>query len=184
MKFYKRDPHTALEGMSELTLEQIGAYNLLIDLLYARDGLVPDDDKLVARLLHRDPRTWRTMKKQLMAAGKVHITNEGLLTANGVDDTRSQANLKSEIARRSATHRWDLFRLSKQLNGRTMQTQCVGNTTKTKTKNSEIPSPLEHAKPLAVDNGENSIGAELETTTKSIATDELSSIIKSKWLGR
>ena len=185
MKFYKRDPHTALEGMSELTLEQVGAYNLLIDLLYARDGLVPDDDKLVARLLHRDPRTWRTMKRDLMAAGKIQVTASGLLTANGVDHTRSQANLKSEITARSARHRWEIYRLSKQFNGRPMQTQCVGNTTKTKTKNSELPSPKEHAKPLAVDNGDNSIGAETKTTTKCAATsEELKAKIQRKWLGR
>jgi hypothetical protein len=35
-----------------------------------------------------------------------------------------------------------------------------------------------------VDNGENSIGAETETTTKGIATDELKTIIQRKWLGR
>ena len=180
MKFYKRDPHTALEGMSELTLEQVGAYNLLIDLLYARDGLVPDDDKLVARLLHRDPRTWRTMKRDLMAAGKIQVTASGLLTANGVDHTRSQANLKSEITARSARHRWEIYRLSKQFNGRPMQTQCVGNATKTKTKNSEIPSPLEHAKPPDVDEVDKLFRPSPETTSKSIASGELDALVEAK----
>jgi uncharacterized protein YdaU (DUF1376 family) len=184
MKFYKRDPHTALEGMSELTLEQVGAYNLLIDLLYARDGLVPDDDKLVARLLHRDPRTWRTMKRDLMAAGKIQVTASGLLTANGVDHTRSQANLRSEITARSARHRWEIYRLSKQFNGRPMQTQCVGNATKTNSKNSSTSLEAESVK-QEVDNGDNANEADRDTTSNCAATSaELKANIQRKWLGR
>ena len=184
MKFYSRFPDNFMSGTAELTLEQIGAYTLLIDLLYSRDGIVPDNDVAVAHMIHRDPRTWRAMKKQLMAAGKVRITNEGLLTANGVDAGLSRANLRSEIARKAVTQRWDRFRLAKKNNDPAIRTQYERYTTKTKTKNSEIPSPKEHAKPLAVDNGDNSIDAEPETTTKSIATTELASLIKHKWLGR
>jgi len=183
MKFYARFPANALEGMSELTLEQVGAYNLLIDLLYARDGIVPDDDVAVAHMIYRDPRTWRVMKKQLMAAGKVRVTNEGLLTANGVEAGLSRANLRSEISRRAATQRWDRFRLAKKIKDRPMQTQCDGNATKTKSKNSEYSLPLEHAKPLAVDNGENSNGEAVPATTRSTGTGELKAALRAKgWI--
>ena len=185
MKFYSRFPDNFMSGTAELTLEQIGAYTLLIDLLYSRDGIVPDNDVAVAHMIHRDPRTWRAMKKQLMAAGKVRITNEGLLTANGVDAGLSRANLRSEIARKAVTQRWDRFRLARKNNDPAIRTQYERYTTKTKTKSSEIPSPKEHAKPLAVDNGDNSIGAETETTTKCAATsEELKANIQRKWLGR
>ena len=185
MKFYSRFPDNFMSGTAELTLEQIGAYTLLIDLLYSRDGIVPDNDVAVAHMIHRDPRTWRAMKKQLMAAGKVRITNEGLLTANGVDAGLSRANLRSEIARKAVTQRWDRFRLARKNNDPAIRTQYERYTTKTKTKNSELPSPKEHAKPLAVDNGDNSIGAETKTTTKCAATsEELKAHIQRKWLGR
>ena len=180
MKFYSRFPDNFMSGTAELTLEQIGAYTLLIDLLYSRDGIVPDNDVAVAHMIHRDPRTWRAMKKQLMAAGKVRITNEGLLTANGVDAGLSRANLRSEIARKAVTQRWDRFRLARKNNDPAIRTQYERYTTKTKTKSSEIPSPIEHAKPLAVDNGDNSIGAETETTAKSIATTELEAVVQAK----
>ena len=62
MKWYKRDPNAALAGMAGLTLEECGAYNLVIDAYYARDGHLPDDDYLVSRILHCDPRCWRRLK--------------------------------------------------------------------------------------------------------------------------
>ena len=185
MKFYSRFPDNFMSGTAELTLEQIGAYTLLIDLLYSRDGIVPDNDVAVAHMIHRDPRTWRAMKKQLMAAGKVRITNEGLLTANGVDAGLSRANLRSEIARKAVTQRWDRFRLARKNNDPAIRTQYERYTTKTKTKSSEIPSPIEHAKPLAVDNGDNDDGEDRETTSKCLATtSELKANIQRKWLGR
>src|SRR5215472_4362552 len=122
MKFYTRFPTNALEGMSELTLEQVGAYNLLIDLLYARDGIVRDDDATVARLLHRDPRQWRRLKDELIAMGKVRVSNEGLLTANGVEAGLLRAEVRSEVARRSVTQRWDRFRLAKKNNDPSIRT--------------------------------------------------------------
>jgi hypothetical protein len=185
MKFYKRDPDRALAGMSGLTPAQRGIYNSVIDLIYSRDGIVPcitdADDRRIAKNISVAPQTWRRFKTQLRAIGKIRITNQGLLTANGVEDCMKDASKLSDSQRLRATNRWANYRLRKQFN-----TEVVphGNAINSKSKNSEIPSPLEHAKPLAVDNGENSIGAERETTTKSIATDELSSLIKSKWLGR
>jgi hypothetical protein len=185
MKFYKRDPNRALAGMAALTSAQRGIYNSIIDLLYARDGLLPcasdDDDRRIAKYITIDIREWRRIKRQLMQLDKIRVTNDGLLDANGVAIELRSATDRSEIARKSATHRWDLFRLSKKFNAPAMRQR---NATQIQSKSSEIPSPIEHAKPLAVDNGDNSIGAEPETTTKSIATDELATLVKSKWLGR
>jgi hypothetical protein len=60
-----------------------------------------------------------------------------------------------------------------------MQTQCVGNATKTKSKNSSTSLEAERIK-QEVDNGDNSIGAETETTAKSIATTELEAVVQAK----
>ena len=38
VKWYKRDPNAALTGMASLTLEERGAYNTILDLIYAHDG--------------------------------------------------------------------------------------------------------------------------------------------------
>ena len=44
-RWYKRDPNAALEGMAVLTLEERGAYNTVLDLIYTHDGSVDDDDR-------------------------------------------------------------------------------------------------------------------------------------------
>jgi Protein of unknown function (DUF1376) len=49
MHWYKRDPDAALAGMAELNFEQRGAYNSILDILYSRDGDLPDNDCVVAR---------------------------------------------------------------------------------------------------------------------------------------
>ena len=186
MKFYKRDPNRALAGMAALTSAQRGIYNSIIDLLYARDGLLPcandQDDRRIAKYITIDIREWRRMKRQLMQLDKIRVTNDGLLDANGVAIELRSATDRSEIARKSATHRWDLFRLSKKFNVPVMRER---NATQIQSKNSEIPLPIEHAKSLAVDNGENVNGDDRETTSKGIPTsEELKASIQRKWLGR
>jgi uncharacterized protein YdaU (DUF1376 family) len=106
VKFYKRFPDSALAGMAELTLEQVGAYNLILDVLYSRDGIVPDDDVLVGRLIGRHWRTWRVLKEQLIAAGKIQITADGLITANRVSDTLREAQRVSQEQRIRVSKRW------------------------------------------------------------------------------
>ena len=51
MKWYKRDPAAALEGMLGLTIEERGAYNALIDLIYARAPRGGVTDQLVCKAL-------------------------------------------------------------------------------------------------------------------------------------
>jgi uncharacterized protein YdaU (DUF1376 family) len=98
VRYYRRYPDRALAGMTELTLEQIGAYNLILDLLYQRDGVVRDDDRMVAHAISIDLRLYRRVKTELVAAGKVR-NRDGFLSANGVDVVLAQAQLKSSSAR-------------------------------------------------------------------------------------
>ena len=51
MKWYKRDPDAFFAATRTLTLEERGAYNDLLDLLYARDGEIPDKDHFMSRNL-------------------------------------------------------------------------------------------------------------------------------------
>jgi hypothetical protein len=183
MKFYKRDPDRALAGMAALNSAQRGIYNSIIDLLYARDGILPcandDDDRRIAKNITVDIREWRCIKRQLMELGKIRITNEGLLDANGVAIGLRSATDRSEIARRSVTHRWEMYRLAKQFNAPGILER---NTSKSKSKSSELPSLQSMQTAPLVDNGDNSNNAEPETTTKSIASSELRAVMKRKWL--
>jgi uncharacterized protein YdaU (DUF1376 family) len=105
MKFYKRDPNAALAGMAELTLKQRGAYNSLLDALYAADGDLPDDDRRIARMISCHWREWATVKRELIDLGKVWI-EEGYLRAKRVQETVKEASRFSQEQSKRASDGW------------------------------------------------------------------------------
>lgn len=75
IRWYKRSPMDALEGMHGLSLEERGAYNTVLDLIYARDNKLPDDERFIAGHLGVDLRVWRRVKASLMAKGKLKVVS-------------------------------------------------------------------------------------------------------------
>lgn len=73
LKWYKRDVNAALGGMKKLNLEQRGAYNTILDLIYDKEGQLEDDDRFIAGWLSCDVRKWRRIKTELIALGKLTI---------------------------------------------------------------------------------------------------------------
>jgi len=116
MKGYWREPDAFFGGVAGLTLEQIGAYTLIIDRLYALDGVLPDNDTELARAFHVDPRVWIRVKRELIAKGKIRTTREGMLDANGVASRRLLAEVRSTSAKHAADVRWTNYRKSKENN--------------------------------------------------------------------
>lgn len=106
MHWYKRDPDAALAGMSELTLQERGAYNTILDLLYARDGDLPDDDDVLPRMVGCHGNEWRAVKAKLIARGKIW-TVDGKLTAKRVETELKERKNFSETQRKRAGKRWE-----------------------------------------------------------------------------
>lgn len=73
IKWYKRDPDAALAGMMQLTLEERGAYNTVLDLIYSKADNLRDDDRMIAGFLSCDPRVWKRIKAKLVDLGKLRI---------------------------------------------------------------------------------------------------------------
>jgi uncharacterized protein YdaU (DUF1376 family) len=73
--WYKRDPRAALDGMMCLSLEERGAYNTVLDLIYTHDGELMDDDAYIARWCGCNVRRWRRLRERLLALGKLFVTN-------------------------------------------------------------------------------------------------------------
>jgi hypothetical protein len=121
MKTYPRNPDAMMAGVSNLTLKQRGAYNSLLDLLYARDGLVlAHDDAGNARSMSIDTRQWKNVKLQLMALGKLWVNAAGMFRTPRFDDTVAHVAKRSAIAVASAQLRWDLFEKSCDFNDPSM----------------------------------------------------------------
>lgn len=106
MKFYKRDPDAALSGMAELTLQERGAYNTIIDLLYSRDGDLRDDDDMLRRCMGCHGNEWHAVKSRLIAKRKIWVEC-GFIKAKRVDDVLREAAEFSEIQRNRAAKRWE-----------------------------------------------------------------------------
>ena len=115
MKWYKRDPAAALEGMLGLTIEERGAYNALIDLIYARAPRGSVTDQLVCKALGCRPQTWQRLKTALMAKGKVWENPPGNLLCNRVVSEVVSAEFRRQNMERlgqvSALKRSDLNKL-------------------------------------------------------------------------
>jgi uncharacterized protein YdaU (DUF1376 family) len=73
LKWYKRDPHRAVVGMTGLTLEEVGAYNLLLDWMYIRDGKLLDDPRTICGYLHTKPQRWRRLRASLISKNKIYV---------------------------------------------------------------------------------------------------------------
>jgi uncharacterized protein YdaU (DUF1376 family) len=129
MKWYKRDPDAFIAGTAELTLEEVGAYSFLLDLLYSRDGAVPDDDAFVSRNLRINPRTWRAIRERLIVKGKIWRTEDGNLTAKRVAYALNEARTFSEKQSNRARTRWQQYEKPKDNNAPGMPSAAVPTTT-------------------------------------------------------
>lgn len=90
MDWYKRYPDKWLAGTQYLTLEERGAYATIIDVQYARQGDLPDDERIICEYLSCRPQVWRRLRAALVAKQKLHVLACGKLTANGVAETRNR----------------------------------------------------------------------------------------------
>lgn len=133
MKWYKRDPDRALNGMAVLTLQQRGAYNSILDLLYSRDGVLPDDDAKVARMIRCHGNEWKAVKAQLVDHKKIWV-EDGLLKAIGVEKAIKEATNFSQTQSKRVGKRWEKYESAKENNEPPIRPGNTNTTTPTTTE--------------------------------------------------
>lgn len=69
--YYKRYPSDFLESCEGMSFEQKGAYSIILDLIYARDGSLIDDPRLIAGILNCSVRKWNALRSDLILFGKL-----------------------------------------------------------------------------------------------------------------
>lgn len=114
LKWYKRDPRAALVGMSSLTLEERGAYNTILDLIYCHDGALEDDERGVSHMMQVERRVWRRLRLRLLSLGKLYV-QDGKIRNKRADTEVISAQLRSEVGRTYAQKRWSGPKLIKGL---------------------------------------------------------------------
>jgi uncharacterized protein YdaU (DUF1376 family) len=92
-KWVKWDPRAWLVGTSGLSLEERGAYDTILNLLYCRGGALPDDDRANAHQLGVDLRVWRRLKARLVGLRKLS-TAAGSITNERVSAELTSAELR------------------------------------------------------------------------------------------
>lgn len=101
LPYYKRFPRDFLDGTIGLSLETKGAYAIVLDLIYMRDGRLPEDARYIAGQLGCSVRKWTAILSELVAAGKLQVAN-GIISNFRADylceETRKYRDKQSEIA--------------------------------------------------------------------------------------
>lgn len=77
--WYRRFPDNFIAGTVGLTLEEKGAYSLVLDLMYVRGGPVPDEPRYIAGVCNCSVRKWNAIRQRLLDLGKLYVV-DGYLT--------------------------------------------------------------------------------------------------------
>jgi uncharacterized protein YdaU (DUF1376 family) len=102
LPWYKRDPGAFIDGCARgnLTLEEVGAYTLLVDEMYRRGGPLVDDPRHGCAYLRCDPRVWIRLRAALIRKGKIYATAGGLLSNSRVEnELREQYDMREKRSR-------------------------------------------------------------------------------------
>lgn len=78
--WYRRFPDRFIAGTVRLTLEEKGAYSLVLDLMYVRGGPIADEPRYIAGVCNCSVRKWNTIRQRLIDLGKIEVA-DGYLDA-------------------------------------------------------------------------------------------------------
>lgn len=96
--WYKRYPSDAIHGMLSLTLEEKGAYTVVLDLIYDRKRGIADNPQYIAGVCGCSVRKWNSIRESLISKEKLYPAN-GLLHNSRAD---SELVKTSKISRKRA----------------------------------------------------------------------------------
>jgi len=137
IRWYKRDPTAALEGMANLTLEQRGVYNTILDLIYAKGGSVDDDPKFLCWWLRCDVRVWKRIRQDLLDANKLYLNGNTLRNRRAdheVGEARHRMNMAAKAGLASAAKRRAVASVTKEILSSGVEQAFEPTTSKSKSK--------------------------------------------------
>lgn len=102
LPWYKRDPDAFIRGCADgqLTLEEVGAYALMIDEMYRRGAPLIDEPRAGCALLRCDVRVWHRLRAALLRKGKIYATAGKFLSNFRVEqELKAQYDLREQRSR-------------------------------------------------------------------------------------
>jgi uncharacterized protein YdaU (DUF1376 family) len=95
--WYRRFPDNFLGGINGMTLEEKGAYSVVIDMIYQRGGPIADEPRYIAGICNCSVRKWNAIRLRLIKLGKLEMVNGCL--------TNPRAEIELQIAAKAAQER-------------------------------------------------------------------------------
>lgn len=96
LPYYKAYPRDFIEGTIGMPFELKAAYRLVLDLIYMQGGNLPDDARYISGLLGCTIRKWNSLRKQLIARGKLVVSGEFLTNDRAVRELETLGKLQSK----------------------------------------------------------------------------------------
>lgn len=78
--WYPRYPQDFLMGTMGMSLELRGAYSILLDMMYDRQGPIPDEARYIAGMLNISVRKWTSIRADLIETGKIFVDENGFIS--------------------------------------------------------------------------------------------------------
>jgi len=92
-EWYKHDPRAFIDGVQGMGPERIGAYIVLLDLIYARGGETKRDDRHLSGILGCSLRKAKSLTDSLIADGKIDFDGEIITNSRAKREAKSARNL-------------------------------------------------------------------------------------------
>lgn len=89
--WYKRYPADFIAATLHLSLEEKGAFSIVLDLIYDRGEPIPDDSRWIARVCGCSTRKWNVIRQALIEDDKIAETGDGRLTNKRSEKERGNA---------------------------------------------------------------------------------------------
>ena len=93
LDWYKRDPIAFIDAVQGMGPELIGAYAVLIDLLYARAGETPRDDRHLSGVLGCSTRKAKALTDALIESGKIELHDGFIVNSRAKSEAKPRREL-------------------------------------------------------------------------------------------
>lgn len=98
MEFWKCEPDKFLVGVRGLTLEECGAYTIILQLIYSTDDQLLDDDFEMCGSLRCNVRVWHRIKKTLIDKEKIYVENGYLRNSKASSTILNAVKLSAKVS--------------------------------------------------------------------------------------
>lgn len=100
--WYRRFPDNFLGGINGMTLEEKGAYSVVIDMIYQRGGPIADEPRYIAGICNCSVRKWNAIRARLIDLGKLEAIDGQLMNRRAEEELEKAAKISREHAENGA----------------------------------------------------------------------------------